>query len=52
MRPKSSVMTLSNLPFSGVTPPTTLVPPPNGTTAIPTFEQILRSERISLCDAG
>ena len=33
----SSATTAACSPFSGATPPTTLVPPPNGTTAIERF---------------
>ena len=39
MRPRSSETSASNGPRSGSRPPTTLVPPPNGTTATPASAQ-------------
>ncbi len=39
-------------PASGSTPPTTLVPPPKGTTAIPRRSHSDRSASVSACEAG
>ena len=51
-RAMSTLMTLSNFPRSGRRPPTTLVPPENGTTAIPSLEQYCRIASSSSSLAG
>ncbi|SHY45868.1 Uncharacterised protein [Mycobacteroides abscessus subsp. abscessus] len=52
IRRRSIAMTAPNAPRSGSSPPTTLVPPPNGTTAMPCSSQSASRADTSSCEAG